>query len=138
MNREIKFRMWNKAGEYSRMFYKTDEVMECLKQQIEFNVDGKSGYDHEGDGSAFMQYTGLKDKNNKDIYEGDIVQGYENGIKIGTDEIVFKNGRFNFKDTPSDLVYWIYSFGVKEIEVIGNIHEHPQLIKTHEQPTSNK
>jgi len=34
MNREIKFRMWNNAGINSKMFYDTDQVAECLKQQM--------------------------------------------------------------------------------------------------------
>src|SRR3990167_9870129 len=61
-----------------------------------------------------MQYTGFKDKNGKEIYEGDIVR-YENYI----DEIVFQNGLFCGKK----LVMTSY----KEVEIIGNIYENPKL-----------
>lgn len=66
--REIKFRLWNSAGDASKYFYDRGIVMECLKQQV------SGSYNHERDGSVFEQYTGLHDKNGREIYEGDIVK----------------------------------------------------------------
>ena len=69
MNRKIKFRMWNYVKDNpskSKMFYDTFEVMACLKQQIAYDLDKHPlGYDHVSDGSCFMQFPGLTDKNGK-------------------------------------------------------------------------
>lgn len=121
MNREIKFRFWNSCGKHSKMFYKTDQVIECLKQQIEFN-DKESlalGYNHEGDGSSFMQYTGLKDKNGKDIYEGDILRYSADGYKFENGVVVFSDGCFKVRCTFS---HRLNSTIAPLFEVIGHIY----------------
>ncbi len=65
-----KFRLWNNAGDKSKMFYDTEQVMECLKQQMLFDDKEhkyhKLGFDHIGNGSSFMQHSGLKG------FQGDI------------------------------------------------------------------
>jgi uncharacterized phage protein (TIGR01671 family) len=131
MNREIKFRAWDIA---TKKMYKVDE----LKNLWEYLGSGGLNYpiaiiqktrgdDYEiniaKEGNALLQYTGLKDKNGKEIYEGDILKCEE-----GNDEIIeFKNGAFICRYRTTNLYYlWLNQY----IEVIGNIFENPELLKT--------
>ncbi len=115
--REIKFRVWDSANKRIVPFDEmiTDEwEMAALKSTHVF---------------SFMQYTGLKDKNGKEIYEGDILRATFYGTPQATPLLVlFENGGFytdliGLKENISDSVA-----RNDAVEVIGNIHENPELL----------
>lgn len=73
-----------------------------------------------------MLYTGLKDGNGQEIYEGDIVDYYtesEHDTLEGRAEVIYENCSFMIDE------WWLGVFEDKAIEVIGNIYENPELLK---------
>jgi uncharacterized phage protein (TIGR01671 family) len=121
--REIKFRALKKNSNEIVYF----DLKEFLENDIE-EMPNAMQYVLKN----LMQYTGLKDKNGKEIYEGDILNfGNKNNV-----EVIFDNGCFNVFDEPLgwdftpdyDNDYKPIKTNFKYCEVIGNIHENPELL----------
>jgi len=79
-----------------------------------------------------MQFTGLKDKNSKEMYEGDICTATANlsknnslGYNIDAVKISWERGGFFMEGYSNDLEWQCKNF---DIEIIGNIHQNPELI----------
>ena len=77
---------------------------------------------------ARRQFTGLKDKNGKECYEGDIVI-FPNGIGADKLQIVFYMGAFNIAFLNGTISQPLWPFIVNDpFEIIGNVYENPELI----------
>ena len=120
--RDIKFRVWD--NERNAMFNSKSVDIDFFEGKIEITSDTiryDEVYTDEIKDFELMQYVGCKDKNNKEIYEGDIVKTKEH---IG--QIIYSKGMF-FIDVKGDFYLPIYNVS-EFMEVIGNIYENPDLL----------
>ena len=131
MDREIKFRVYDLlrgkivSPELCEYYFSNNQL--CI---------GNSNWAEEAFGNyPIMQYTGLKDKNGKEIYEGDIVEfktnytnkkgGWLNGV------VIWDSERYGWALNAENTIYDIYdeTEGFEYIvKHIGNIYENPELL----------
>ena len=115
--REIKFKAWDGDS----MLYVGDSL-------VYGSITNLWLFTHNQD--SLMQYTGLKDKNGDEIYEGDIVShAKETSLTpkctmVGKDVVLWQEEKARFILGKADLWGMIY----KEYEILGNIHENPELL----------
>lgn len=128
--REIKFRAWLK---YGKEIVDVEEI-DFMNEVINYIDNDYENNEQEIIGAYFenielMQYTELKDKNNKEIYEGDIVKLRANH-GIGVIKYYDEWGAFVVEYIkPRPLAVLGMNYYKEDIEVIGNIYENPELIK---------
>ena len=104
--------------------------MDCHDAQY-YIADKMTGYHTPVDPSTVGQYTGLKDKNGKRIFEGDIakvLQGKDKDIVY----VGFENGAFMLYPKTGNIyerTLWEYWYNDWYVEVIGNITDNPELLE---------
>ena len=117
--REIKFRAWDKESKEFSFFDLINKDTFYFGDCIAGSFNNKQ--------FILQQYTGLKDKNGKEIYEKDIVEYLEDYIQedlIKKSIGVVKYNGSSFKiDSMESLEEWL------EVEIIGNIYENPELLE---------
>jgi uncharacterized phage protein (TIGR01671 family) len=142
--REIKFRGKRlDNGEWIYGYYGHKEATDQHYIMIERLHDapeyGSYFVDVEVDPKTVGQYTGLKDRSGKEIYEGDILRfvifnydGSDEGIKTGFVSWEEQAAAYVIRESLESMdAYWMYVVlgNDDEVEVIGNINDHPHLLK---------
>lgn len=119
--RELKFRAWYKPEK--KMIY---NIQNEFEERIELGMDCFSDY-LSNDDFIVEQYTRLKDKNGKEIYEGDIVSKHNSDLKGVVKQV--KDGQWAiFWDNVPDGYYVLFKYS-NLCEVIGDIHNNPELLE---------
>lgn len=125
MSREIKFRVWDK----NRKVWGSP-LLAMTSGNIHFDWRDRTIIN---DDIEVMQYTGLKDKNGKEIYEGDILKstpGFatffidDKREHITTVEFIGSGFKENYEGVLNNLD----QHDLRYVEVIGNIYENPELM----------
>ena len=135
--RDIKFRAWdsfnNRMIQNDRIlkicFVRSDHIPSLVvysNRNIENHTEIRENYKQYCNEFELMQYTGLKDKNGKDIYEGDILtSAFSKRI------VIFDENTCSFMLKDIDLRNELFSLTKeksKNLEIIGNIYENKDLI----------
>ena len=147
MNREIKFRAWSKLD--NKFLYPYPEGFNLFGEITCFDLIMNQMHELHPEKETLLmlndieivQFTGLYDKEGKEIYEGDILNKLRHEEtnnwasklvhrKDKIEEVTFAGGCFVIESTGEKVVDYIYSIVHHRVEatVIGNIYENPELL----------
>jgi uncharacterized phage protein (TIGR01671 family) len=129
----IKFRAWVVNEVLNTMFYPETIALNSacahsLWHKVGFTTDMPDEYDNiieqwQKD-IVWLQFTGLTDKNGKEIYEGDICNTRDGDLLT-----CYNYNSFIYMVLFSEEHSGVNGYSQKELEVIGNIYENPELLK---------
>ena len=110
--RDIKFRAWDKL--YNEMLHD----IQFKHYDVTFDLYLTDRY-------VVMQYTGLKDRNGKEIYDGDIVKSNKYGDRM---IVIWGHCAWGLKKTTGESAPSFTQYGLQDLYVIGNIYENNDLL----------
>lgn len=138
--REIKFRAWDKKKRCMSDPFKISDVESdgdmgdyggIYNAKIDSNFEITAYELDDAEKYDLMQFTGLKDKNGVEIYEGDLVKDEKTGYVMQvawyekTASFIYRKPSFRFNAYVDRPIYRTYP---RPVAVIGNIHQNPELL----------
>ena len=132
--RVIKFRAWDKVN--GNMVYegwaikfkpereKVSGIM--LEHDQTPNCERIYGEWNDTDSIIVMQFTGLHDKNGKEIWEGDVVGHYDHEIGVVKSEVIYEEGQWKLKSVYDIILIFETEDG--KLESLGNVYENKELL----------
>lgn len=128
MNKEIKFR-GKRLGNSEWVYGSYISFNDWIEEEVRHNqIADRAGYVYDVDPETIGEFTGLKDKNGREIYEGDIVCLGDTKRRTGV--IVRSETEPAFVLEVNDTAFDLYYRNQHRYEVVGNIHDTPELLKT--------
>ena len=121
--REIKFRAWSHIG---KMMLYTERCpgISILMNEPTLTFPIKEPISISFGEYELMQFTGMKDCNGTEIYDGDIVSTDDEDIAV----ITWDEDEYKFTVDTEEYFYDLGEYYPKDLEVIGNIHKNPELL----------
>jgi hypothetical protein len=124
--RDIKYRAWDiqdkqMLHDINLFTAKANEKAQAWENTLHWTIS----VDHKR--FKIMQYTGLKDKNGVEIYEGDIFRG-AGAYVVWNDKLACWAFTFQNDENPSTPLFMSDHTQLKDVEVIGNIYANPELL----------
>lgn len=128
-----RFRAWNKA---TKEMYGADDIIainfeekEICVQTIYFEQGLPDSRDldyYDFDDIVLMQSTGLRDKNDREIFEGDVIKAnyWLEVVSFSEEKAMFVSKEIGFPETS---LYDLFNSDIFTVEIIGNIYENPKL-----------
>lgn len=129
--REIKFRAWDEENKRMLLASCVDLLIDLEGRLNSHDLGALNGYANTPQ-HTLLQYTGLKDKNGKEIYEGDIIKVndliFESSSPLPEKlNVVYCMGMFQLFRGKEPL-FGLHLMYIKDGEVIGNIYENPEML----------
>ena len=124
-----KFRAWTEEGK--AMYY---DVYPFRDDALLLNYDGFAFDEVPASDFILMQSTGLKDKNDSEIFEGDVVK-YKSDCYTYTEEVAYNKNfaGFGVRDANTDIIFTFLQLAdvvdLSSLEVVGNIYNNPGLLE---------
>lgn len=120
MSRDIKFRVYDK---------KLKRMLGVQKHSFKTKKSMPYGFNMEYDFGGIMQYTGLKDKNGKKVYEDDIIKYSHKVVGTILRKVRMKYGMWGIEGIVKGTQIPFANILESEYEVVGNIYENPELLE---------
>ena len=129
MSKEIKFRAWLKNKKQMVDVALINYATKCITYALTKKGSMLTIVDENFSNIELLQYIGLKDKNNKEIYEGDIVKIDRQLFRVSYME---EKASYMLDEVDSYMSDYLSNYDINKLEKVGNIYENVELLGENE------